>query len=277
MIGQVERILELQKLQQRDKKIFSDNIFSFTSGKGGTGKTFISLNTAFALSEKGNKVLFIDYDLNFSNSNILLNISPYKTLIDFYSGRSSFEEVLFNYNENLDFLFGDSGKFEDNVNIKFSDILNELKKKNNYYDFILIDTSAGLTNESLDVLLNSNYNIVVSSPEPTAVMDAYVIVKSLKRNHFKGVIAALINKCNKYEDGVIAFNNLNGAVTHFLKDKIDLISILDFDQNVQKSIIEQELYLNRYKESAVANQILELAGKLTEIKQVANIPQIKKF
>ncbi len=273
MFGQAERLQELNRLKEKKDRNGSKKIIAFTSGKGGTGKTFISLNIAYALSRQNKKILFIDLDANLSNANIMLNIVAKKTTYDFFSGQSLLNEVVSPYEKNMDFIFGDSGRTDypkpkaEMVSYLFKQI--GIIEKN--YDYIFLDTGAGASDEIISILANADVNVLITSPEPTAVMDAYVIVKLLCNQNFKGDKLVIVNKCSGLAEGESTFNNLSSAATHFLNEKLQSLGYVDYDQAAGKSIISQQLLLKNEPRAKASLQILKVANGLHEIIHMANI------
>ncbi|MBI3124079.1 MAG: AAA family ATPase, partial [Ignavibacteriales bacterium] len=188
MNGQASRLIQLRQLEEREKQFPASKIVSICSGKGGTGKTFFAANFAYQLSNLGKKVLLVDLDLNFSNLNILLNQATQEVISEFFEQKKSLREIVFSYNTNLDLVFGDSGR-EDYPRVS-KEVLDylfiSLSRISDDYDFIILDSSAGADELTLHQLVRSDYNIIVTSPEPTAVMDAYVIIKLLNSSNYAG-------------------------------------------------------------------------------------------
>ena len=272
MFGQAERVLELERLRNKNSSEKSSKIIAFTSGKGGTGKTFVSLNIAFALSKENKKILFIDLDPNLSNANILLNVIASKTIYNFFTGRNLLTEQITEYEPNLHFIFGDSGKL-DYPKTKpelLRNLFYQLRFIQNKYDIIILDTGSGAGEDEIGILLNADHNIIITTPEPTAVMDAYVIIKLLSNRKFPGSKLLIINKCNEKKESIETFNNLSMASKHFLKEKLNLLGEIDFDSAVSRSILKQELFLKKYSRSTVGTQISKIAKSLYEIVQMAN-------
>ncbi len=273
MSGQAERLLELKRLEEIRNVSLSPKIFAFTSGKGGTGKTFLSLNIAYALSNNGKRVLFVDLDSNLSNVNILLNVIASKTIYGFFTEQKMLTELVTEYEPNLHFIFGDSGKL--NYPVKRSGIISkffgQLRQMQENYDFIFLDTGSGAGDEILSILLNADSNIIVTSTEPTSVMDSYVMLKLLNANRYRGNKLIIVNKCFEKEDGQVTFNNLTLAADHFLKDKPSFLGEVNFNRLVSKSIISQELFLKKYPATSTAIQIEKVMKNLYEINHMANI------
>lgn len=247
MIGQAKRIIELTRMQRTSQSGNSEiPILTFVSGKGGTGKSITTLNIAYSLTDMGYKVLLIDLDLNFSNQQILLNVIPQLTLFNFFTGRNDINDIITKLDNNLHLIFGDSGKEDYAVftESNFLEFFNKLQIISKNYDYILIDTASGI-NKIFELLISlTKAFVIVINPEPTAVMDSYVIVKALKKYEFEGDKLILVNKALNYKNGLEAFENLNKAAEHFLKDNVKYAGVINFDTEVMKSVNSQiPLYL----------------------------------
>lgn len=272
MNEQALRLIELRRLADCEKDFSSPKIVSICSGKGGTGKTFFAANFAHQLSLLNKRVLLVDLDLNFSNLNILLNEASTKAISNFFEQSSSLEEIIFNYSHNLDLVFGDSGRSDyPYVSKEIMDYLFfALRKIQSNYDFILLDSSSGADELTLHQLNKSDYNIILTSPEPTAVMDAYVTVKLLVEAGNESEKYVVVNKCDSEEDGLTAFGNLSIALKHFLQIDVELLGMITFENAVHKSVINQELLLNFAPQSIAAKNILDISANFFKVVQVAN-------
>lgn len=279
MIGQLERIVELKNLNKVSQSHNKNNLIAFTSGKGGVGKTVLSLNVAYALSLQGKKILFADFDFNFANAHILLDIIPSETIKNFLEGRSLLNNTVTQVENNFHLLAGSSGSLEMNghSNLKVSSLLGELKKLSINYDYVFIDTGQLNDFHQLEIILGSDSVVIVTSPEPTAVMDAYVIVKMLKQHESNLTKQVIINKCSDEDEAAVTFENLNNAAKHFLKEKLDLLGFVNLDLSIHKSITSQKLFFRETSGSTTFNQISEISGALAEFVQVANINHSPKL
>lgn len=277
MNGQASRLIELNKLAGIGNRNTESKIISVCSGKGGTGKTFFSANYAYQLSRLNKKVLLVDFDLNFSNLNILLNQTSSKTISNFFEQTETMEEIVFNYSTNLDLIFGDSGRADyprlSREIIDYFFII--LKKIQHRYDYIILDSSAGADSFVLHQLMKSDYNLIITSPEPTAIMDAYVVIKLLLENGSEVERYVVINKCSDSDEGKNAFIKLSKAVNYFLKMNIELLGIISQDVAAHKSIVNQELLLDYNPTSVAANEIYRNALRFITITQMANNNQSK--
>lgn len=272
MNEQASRLLKIRQIEERSKQSFNSKIISVCSGKGGTGKTFFSINFAYQLARLNKKVLLIDLDFDFPNLHLLLNLASEKPLSDFFLQRSELSELIVRGSAKLHFIFNSPGSSEippisrDMMEYFFI----HLHKISDSYDYIILDSAAGADERTLAQLSLSTQNIIISSPEPTAVMDAYVIMKMITENSENSRNFVIINKSDSKEDGEAAYQNLNTAVRHFLSSEIIMLGIIGFDRAVYKSIIEQEVLLESYPNSVAALEISELTHRFLKITQVAN-------
>lgn len=265
MLGQAKRLYELNSLLHPEVKSKREcKIFAVTSGKGGTGKSFIASNMALKMAKSSSRVLLVDLDINLANQNVLFNISSKKNLYNYLTYNQSLEDIIYPYSENLHLIFGESGKIdhpklnEDKVNMLISD----LKAIADNYDVIIFDTASGIENGTLQVLLKSDEIIIVTSPEPTSVMDAYVIFKLLKSYNSKVRKNVIVNKCFNKNEAQEAFENLEKATKHFLKSDIFFLGELSFSEEVVKSIHNQAPLMLSENSPQIAAQIENISSKL---------------
>lgn len=272
MKDQAEKLRLLYLDQNNDAGYRYKKIFSFTSGKGGTGKTFLALNSAYALARQQKRVLLIDLDFNLANLHLLLNVNPLSTLNEFFLGKKLLQETITNLSGNVDAVFGESGSsaLMQLSDSQFTMLFNGLHKIADNYDFILIDTSAGANLSVINMLRRCDENIFVVSTEPTSVMDSYVLMKYLYQNSGKNLFPVIINKCKNEEDGNLAFDKLQTAVAHFLNIELFHLGSVNYSEEIRNSLLDQKLYISSYILSPEAEQILEISGMINEYHQMAN-------
>jgi len=260
MIEQAKRLSELLNKETQNFAA-SNKTIAVASGKGGTGKSFFVLNLAFHLASLGKKILLVDLDSNLANIDIMLNISVEKSISDFLQNRVLIKELPQNVRPNLDVIFGDSGK----INIpeqrrEITDyLISGLEKLKKNYDKILIDTGAGVQSETLYLLSKIDVIALIINPDPTSVMDGYALTKLLLNKYGNKKIGVVVNKCDTREEGDISFKNLNTATTHFLKAELNYLGAVNFSNEVYKSIKEQVIFIEEYRENAIVTQISEIA------------------
>ncbi|MEG8945582.1 AAA family ATPase [Rosettibacter firmus] len=272
MNEQISRLIELKRLERKSVKKSGTKIISVCSGKGGTGKTFFALNFGYKLSRLNKKVLLVDFDFNFSNLHLLINEISDNPISNLFLQKSSIDELIFKYSENLNFIFGDSGStnFPKLNNDLLEYFFINLDYISHNYDYIILDSSAGADDNIIYQLSRSDINLIVASPEPTAVMDAYVLIKIITENLEQANNFIVINKADNKEEGERAFVNLSTAVNHFLKKEIFLLGVIDYDRAVYKSIVEQELFAEVYPNSVAALEIDEIVQRFFKIEHLAN-------
>lgn len=272
MNEQASRLIQLLQLEKKELKSGNAKVISVCSGKGGTGKTFFAANFAFALSNIGKRVLLIDFDLNLSNLNIILNQTFANSISEFFEQRKSLDELIFSYSKNLHLIFGDSGKeYFPRISKEIIDyFFISLNKISVNYDFIIIDSAAGASDITIQQLLNSDYNIIVTSPEPTAVMDAYVLMKLLKAENSSSIKLVVINKASDEEDGRNSFQNIFVACKHFLEEEPIHLGSISFDIAAHKSVVNQQLLLENDETAKSSMEIKFIAKSFVEFVQVAN-------
>lgn len=272
MNEQASRLIQLLQLEKKELKSGNAKVISVCSGKGGTGKTFFAANFAFALSNIGKRVLLIDFDLNLSNLNIILNQTSANSISEFFEQRKSLDELIFSYSKNLHLIFGDSGKeYFPRISKEIIDyFFISLNKISVNYDFIIIDSAAGASDITIQQLLNSDYNIIVTSPEPTAVMDAYVLMKLLKAENSSSIKLVVINKASDEEDGRNSFQNIFVACKHFLEEEPIYLGSISFDIEAHKSVVNQQLLLENDETAKSSMEIKFIAKSFVEFVQVAN-------
>jgi flagellar biosynthesis protein FlhG len=273
MLGQAKRLYELQNLMLNYNSAKNDvPVITFTSGKGGTGKSFVCLNLAYLLSSQFYRVLVVDFDLNFANLHTLVNVIPQKSIYDYLNSGVDVKELITNYNPNLDFLFGFSGKEEDVVDpVLIRNLIKEIKSLSVNYDFIFFDTSSGGSDLSLEILAASGQVIVITNPEPTSVLDSYAIIKLLSEKNENINLQVIVNKVIRKEDADYAFNNLNTALMHFLKIQVGYFGFIPFDMEIMSTTFNQTIFVEQKPTLESARCFTQLSQKLTKIKQVANI------
>lgn len=272
MNEQASRLIQLLQLEKKELKSGNAKVISVCSGKGGTGKTFFAANFAFALSNIGKRVLLIDFDLNLSNLNIILNQTSANSISEFFEQRKSLDELIFSYSKNLHLIFGDSGKeYFPRISKEIIDyFFISLNKISVNYDFIIIDSAAGASDITIQQLLNSDYNIIVTSSEPTAVMDAYVLMKLLKAENSSSIKLVVINKASDEEDGRNSFQNIFVACKHFLEEEPIYLGSISFDIAAHKSVVNQQLLLENDGTAKSSMEIKFIAKSFVEFVQVAN-------
>lgn len=233
-------------------------VITITSGKGGVGKTLTSLNLAFSLIYQGYKVLLLDGDLDLANIDIILKIVPKYNIRDFFKSSLNLDDIIIKTKYGLDIIAAGSG-IKDitdlNLDIKNSlnFIINKLTKK---YDYIIIDTPSGISNNVL--LLNDIASdiFVITTLEPHATTDAYALIKTLSSNYNKLKFFLIINMVKFKGEGIKAFQKISEVSYRFLGVNLFYLGSVPQDDMIQYLIIK-----NKFKKDFLTKTISGQAWK----------------
>lgn len=237
---------------------------TITSGKGGVGKSTVALNVAITLCDLGKKVLLVDADSNLGNLDVLLGIAPQHRLGHVLRGKIEIDDALVNAYPNLKILPGSSGDVEyPEVTVLVQQrFLEDLFSLEEHFDFILIDTSAGLSKEIVTYSLESDETIVVTSVEPTSVMDAYAVIKTITISRPDHRISVLVNAAQFPMHAEETVQKLRMAVDHFLKRDINYLGSVPFDKKMRDAVLAQEAVVQKFPASASSLSLRAAAHKI---------------
>lgn len=238
-------------------------IIAVASGKGGVGKSSISLNLGLAIQELEKRVLLLDADLGMANIDILLGITPNFNLSHVLKGKCKFEEAIVQGPANISILAGTTG-VDELINIssvEVSRLIEAASHMEENYDIILLDIGAGVNYSVTNFILGCDEVLVVLTPEPTAVMDAYSLIKILSTKHYKGRTKLLLNQCSSLKEGNELAERMQRVIKQYLNQDVELLGMIPFDENVRKSVKKQNPLLIQYPKSEAARSIKELAVK----------------
>lgn len=274
MNDQAFKLREYYRTSSDDNK---PKIISVTSGKGGTGKTFFSFYLSQILAAQGFKTLLVEFDFNLGSLAYHLDQSVENTLGDFFLGSIFIDELPVKINENFSIIFGDNGKlnFPENLNSQIENFLRKLNNTSKEYDFILLDNGAGIGSHIFETLKHSSMNLIVSLPDPVAIMDAYVVIKLMTKNSLTQQKGIILNKCNSPEEGKTAFENLNRASQHFFKKRLNLVGIFPDDRDFQELKLLDNVDSKIDNSTSLISELNRAATRITTIEQMANNHQLK--
>lgn len=250
----------------QDRNILSRRLrcISVCSGKGGVGKTMISVGLAFWLARMKYKVLIIDGDLGLANVDIQMGLDPRFTLQDVLLGQCSLKDTLMSVENGPDVLPSASGAPEmvDMGNARREMFVGDLMKFAGNYDFILIDVGAGIGKAITSFLQVSSEVLVVVANEPTSIMDAYSLIKILRRSKEPPPMMIVANMVRSLDEGELLARRLNRVVTRFLGGELPLAGSVVYDENVKDAIRARCPSVQYASASAASKCIKELAEKV---------------
>jgi len=236
-----------------------------TSGKGGVGKTNVSINFALAMAKKGKKVLLFDADMGLANVDVMLGIIPKYTLLNVLNGQKALGEIIVEGPYGIQVVASGSGGVQELADLnetqrgKFLDALKELQHQS---DVILIDTGAGLHRNVLAFVLAADEAVVVTTPEPTALMDAYGMIKILYREKRNPTVTVFVNMASNQKEADEAGKKLVLLSKRFLNLEVDYGGFIPRDENMVRAVKEQKPVLLSSPLSPAAVSLNRLAENL---------------
>ena len=252
-----------------DKKYKKETrVIAITSGKGGVGKTNIVANLGLALSRLGEKVLMLDADLGLGNLDVLLGLAPKYNMSHVISGEKSIQEIILKGPGNVEILPASSG-IQDLTQLSKQQkiqILTELDLLIDSFDVLLIDTAAGISTNVLDFNATAQEILVVVSPEPTSLTDAYALMKVLSLKYSVKHCQLLVNQAASDQEGRDMYRQLNLVAERFLDISVQYFGCVLFDEKVTKSVRQQQILIELYPDSPASKCFGILAKKIKNMK-----------
>ena len=249
-------------------------ITAVTSGKGGVGKTFLSANLAAALAARGERVLVLDADLGLANLDVVLNLFPKITLHDVFTGAAALDDAILDAPGGFSVLLAGSGLVEysrltPEVRTQLENIIETIAPR---YDRILLDTGAGISDVVLYAVSLADEVLVLATPEPTSMTDAYATIKVLVTQQARRAIRLVVNQVSTNGEGRAIRNQLQLVLDRFVLPRIetlaeplrlDLLGEIPLDSAVRESVQKRKLLLLTMPGAAASRAVLGIAEKLS--------------
>ena len=259
---------KLREMVQENTRMENARVIAITSGKGGVGKTTMSVNLALEMANRGNRVVVFDADFGLANVEVMLGIRPKYNLLDLIHNNMQMTEIITEGPGGIGFISGGSGVSElatlDNASIKL--LISELVKLDKMYDIVIIDTGAGITDSVMEFVMMSPEVLLVVTPEPTSITDSYSLLKVLRRrDNFEAdakSISVVANRTENAGEGREIFEKINTVATKFLGTSLSYLGQVPQDRNASMAVIEQKPIVLAYPQSTAAKGISELCAKL---------------
>ncbi len=265
MHDQAARLRQLVNENQQQKKA---RVITVTSGKGGVGKSNFTINFALGLRDLGKKVVILDADFGLANLDVLLGISVKSTLSNLIYDRKTIWDVLYKSEFGIDLVAGGSG-VRDLLSLEEGQLqyfLNQIDLLNQYADYIIIDTGAGLSKETARFMIAADEVILVTTPEPTSITDAYAIIKMVHATaqniHYKLVINRAVNDM----EGKATVDKLQLVSKRFLNIDLSALGYLPDDVHVQNAVKKQQPFYLLYPNSEVTKSMKHIVNQYLEVK-----------
>lgn len=255
-------MINLKETDHRSARGFSKvRTIAITSGKGGVGKTNIATNLAMLFRRYKKRVLLIDLDLGLANVDILLGLHPEYTLQDVIEGRKGIKDIIFRGPEGIMFVPGSSG-IEELTNL--TDAQKELlfrgfSELDEEVDIAIVDTGAGISSNVLSFVLAANEILLITTPEPTAITDAYAMIKVLSRKRKELNIKLVVNLANSREEAESTTRNISSVARRFLGIEIQYLGYMLSDPNVTMATRLQKSFVKEFPNTIAASCLNKMA------------------
>jgi len=241
----------------------STKIVTVTSGKGGVGKSNFSLNFAMALQNRGHSVLLFDADISFANIDILMGMPAKYNLVHLLKGEKSIWEIIQVGTGGLQFIAGGSG-FQDLIRLSDKELdyfTEQIGKLHGHVDFLLFDTGAGLSKETAKFISAADETIVVTTPEPTSITDAYALIKMMHSLEEHTAFRLVVNRVLDDREGSQTAENIRQVASKYLGIDIPVLGFIPDDASVTKAVRRQTPVAVAYPNCDAAKGIDRIASK----------------
>ncbi|MEW6661741.1 MAG: MinD/ParA family protein [Bacillota bacterium] len=275
MKDQATRLRELTGFLQRENKQAPPvnlRVIAVTSGKGGVGKTNVVVNLAIALAQMGKRVIILDADLGMANVDVLMGLIPRYNLMDVIEGQRTIKDIILRGPANVGLIPGGSG-MQELANLEYYQrerLLQGLQGFEDEADFLLIDTGAGISKNVIGFVSAAHEVIVVVTPEPTSITDAYGVIKVLSRIKVHDWVNLVVNRAANLTEACQTAEKVVTAASRFLKFKVVHLGSIADDRTVGRAIMSQEPLITAFPNSAAAKNLREIAGAIITGEQAAN-------
>lgn len=271
MYDQAERLRRQLSFNSSQAKTIA-----FASGKGGVGKSNTALNFALELQEHGQSVLLFDLDIGMGNIDILLGTRSKYTIVDFFTDFTPIHGIIESGPKGLSYIAGGAS---------LNDLLQLSDEKLDYffqqfdmlvhtYDYIIFDLGAGVTSTMLSFITAADECFLITTPEPTAITDAYSLVKQIIIHNNQLPLRLIMNRSRHKKENKQSIERFNNVVEQFLHTKVTQSALLSDDKIVTEAVMQQTPYVLLAPKSTVSKQLKQIVVEF--LSEESNTKQIKK-
>lgn len=237
---------------------------SISSGKGGVGKTTVTVNMAYNLAKLGKRVLILDGDVSLANVDLFLKKTPEYTLQDFFEGHVELKDILVRYSKNIHILPGASGAIElarlDVYQKKM--LIDAMSEFEGLYDYLLIDTASGISDEVLYLSSAAQEVMVVVLPDPASITDAYALMKLLNQRYKTKSFSIVTNQVLNEKESLALFHRINSVSAKFLNVHLNYVGFIPFDLTLRQANHKQEMIGDFAPQSHSHQSLKRIAEKI---------------
>ena len=243
-------------------------VLAVTSGKGGVGKTNVVANLSVSLSELGKKIVVLDADFGLANIDVILGLTPRYHLGHVLLGSKTLTEIMVQGPKGIRIIPASSGlqRMSELTLVQRNHLVTSFANLDSDTDFLIIDTASGISRNVIHFLLSAHEVIVVSAPEPTAIVDAYAVIKIILAEDHKKPIRILINSVEHAEDAHEVFYQINSVVKRFLNSEVNYLGHIKRDFHIPQAVRSQMVVTHRFPNAPASRCFRELACRIVQQK-----------
>jgi flagellar biosynthesis protein FlhG len=275
-----------EKARSQEQSLNSDSIsakfITVSSGKGGVGKSNFTLNFALTLQSLGKKVLIFDADIGMANIDVLMGTSPEYNLHHLIRREKSIHEIIAKGPYELSYISGGSG-MSDLISLSEHDInyfTSQIEQVASQMDYIIFDTGAGLSKENIQFITAADECIVVTTPEPTSITDAYALIKVIHGIDPNVPYQMVINRVDDEKEATFTANKIRMAAKRFLNVEIPMLGYISDDHHVVQAVKKQTPFSLAFPNSVATKDIQRLAKRYAIVpttQEIETLTGIKGF
>ncbi|MCR3921377.1 MAG: MinD/ParA family protein [Firmicutes bacterium] len=266
MVNQAEKLTAFKKNAHSKNLAQKVRVITITSGKGGVGKSNITVNLALALAKMGNSVCIFDADFGLANVDILMGLVPKYNMHHVISGDKKLADILVEGPLGIHIVPGSSGLL-DMANLngpQRQQLLKQLLELERTTDIILIDTGAGISKLLLGLISAAHDVILITNPEPTAMTDAYGVAKIIGKYKLHNQVKLIVNQVKNMQEGEAVAERFSQVADNYLSLSVDYLGYISNDSLVARSVRDQQPFLIGYPKSKASVCVERIASQLVE-------------
>ena len=246
-------------------------VIAVTSGKGGVGKTSTSVNLAISMAQKGSRVILLDADLGLANVEVLLGLNSIYNLQHVITGEKKMSQILVKGPGGVAVVPGTSGlsKLADLNEKGRNNVMAGLVELQERADFILIDTMAGIGRSALAFVAAADEVLLLSTPEPSSIVDAYGMLKTTYQKRDDAVIRLVVNMVLNKKQASLVYSKLSNAAQQYLGRKLSYLGMIPRDPHVSQAVMQSIPFATRYPSSVASKSVQDIADRLITQKTAA--------
>ena len=242
-------------------------VFSVTSGKGGVGKTSVSVNMAVEFAKRDLRTIVVDCDLGLANTHIVSGVRTEKTMSDYLEGKADLLDIIIDGPAGVKFISGGSGVKEmanlnDEGRKRILDVIDDLRP---YCDVIILDTAAGISRSVTDFVSVSDHTLVVTTADFAAVADAYGIIKTSVQEGHGQSMHVLVNRVRSPHEAEQVFNKLKDCAKRFLGFDLNWLGLLPEDSVVEAAVVQRSPFREAFPDSVVSRYLKTVVASLERL------------